>query len=241
MSAKQMAAPMAGINHRRGDCMKKEERDEELEKRMHKFDGWVKEGKIPTSSKVIPVRQSVECLQWVLPTQQVVEILRNSRSYALAPCACRTKHKRCDNPLEVCFYTNDVADKFVEQGIARRVSLEEATEVLKLANEHGLVHLTIYNPEQHVYALCSCCECCCHDIEFMKKLGRPDLVAHADYVAAVDGNLCTDCGVCADRCIFGAQIMQDGKHVFRQKRCYGCGLCVTTCPTGAVRMVLRGR
>ncbi len=59
----------------------------------------------------------------------------------------------------------------VEQGAARRVDLKEATEVLKLANQHGLIHLTIYNPEQHVYALCSCCECCCHDIEFMKKLG----------------------------------------------------------------------
>ena len=104
------------------------------------------------------------------------------------------KHKRCDKPLEVCFYTNDVADKKVEQGSARRVSLEQASETLKLANQHGLVHLTIYNPEQHVYALCSCCECCCHDIEFMKKLGRPDLVAHADYVASVDDALCNHCG-----------------------------------------------
>ena len=122
------------------------------------------------------MQQSLESLQWVLPTQQVLEILRNSRSFALAKCLCRTKHKRCENPLEVCFYTNDVADKMVTQGAARRVSLQEAVEALKLANQHGLVHLTIYNPGQHVYALCSCCECCCHDIEFMQKLGRPDLV-----------------------------------------------------------------
>lgn len=219
--------------------MKKEERDEELEKRMHMFDGWVKEGKIPSSSKIIPVQQSVSALQWVLPTQQVLEILRNSRSYALAPCLCRTKHKRCDNPLEVCFYTNDVADKKVEQGAARRVTQQEAAEVLKLANEHGLVHLTIYNPEQHVYALCSCCECCCHDIEFMKKLGRPDLVAHSDYVASMDQDLCVDCGVCAERCVFDARVMEDGKAVFRQEKCYGCGLCVTTCPSQAVKMALR--
>lgn len=219
--------------------MKKEERDEELEKRMMMFDGWVKEGKIPSSSKVIPVKESLGSLQWVLPTQQVLEILRNSRSYALANCLCRTKHKRCDNPLEVCFYTNGVADKKVEQGAARRVDLKEATEVLKLANQFGLVHLTIYNPEQHVYALCSCCECCCHDIEFMKKLGRPDLVAHADYVASVDKNKCMHCGACAERCVFGAQVMQDGKAVFMRERCYGCGLCVTSCPSNAVTMALR--
>ena len=218
--------------------MKKEERDEELEKRMQMFDGWVKEGKIPYSSKVVPVQQSLAFLQWVLPTQQVLEILRNSRSFALANCLCRTKHKRCDNPLEVCFYTNDVADKKVEKGAARHVSLQEAAEVLKLANEHGLIHLTIYNPEQHVYALCSCCECCCHDIEFMQKLGRPDLVAHADYVAVVDTEACTQCGVCAERCVFGARSGKTGAVEFLQDKCYGCGLCVSTCESDAIRMEL---
>jgi NAD-dependent dihydropyrimidine dehydrogenase PreA subunit len=230
---------VAAAKHEGQESMKKDARDEELEKRMQMFDNWVKEGKIPSSSKVIPVRQSVECLQWVLPTQQVMEILRNSRSFALAECLCRKKHKRCDNPLEVCFYINDVADKKVEQGSARRVSLEEALETLKLANQHGLVHLTIYNPEQHVYALCSCCECCCHDIEFMKKLGRPDLVAHADYAASVEDTLCTHCGVCAGRCMFDAHAMEDGKHVFQRERCYGCGLCATTCQPGAIKMGLR--
>jgi len=219
--------------------MNEENRDEELEKRMLTFDGWVKEGKIPSSSKVIPVQQSLGGLQWVLPTQQVLEILRNSRSFALANCLCRTKHKRCGNPLEVCFYTNDVADKKVEQGTARHVDLQEATEVLKLANEHGLIHLTIFNPEQHVYALCSCCECCCHDIEFMKKLGRPDLVAHADYVASVDRNTCLQCGKCVERCIFDAQVMQHGNTFFHEEHCYGCGLCVSTCPSNSIRMVLR--
>ena len=119
------------------------------------------------------------------------------------------------------------------------MSLEEASEKLKLANQHGLIHLTIYNPEQHVYALCSCCECCCHDIAFMKKLGRPDLVAHADYVASVDAGLCTHCGACVDRCVFDAQVMQEDEHVFRQERCYGCGLCVTSCQSDAITMVLR--
>ncbi len=219
--------------------MKQEPRDAELEQRMHLVDGWVKEGKIPCSSKVIPVQESLECMQWVLPTQQVLQILRNSRSFALANCLCRTKHRRCDNPREVCFYTNDVADKKVEQGAARRVDLQEAAETLKLANKHGLIHLTFYNPEQHVYALCSCCECCCHDIAFMKKLGRPDLVAHADYVAAVDPDACVQCGACAERCVFGAQSWESGAVVFHRDKCYGCGLCASTCSSGAIQMVLR--
>ncbi|MCB2191328.1 MAG: 4Fe-4S binding protein [Deltaproteobacteria bacterium] len=219
--------------------MKIEQADEELEQRLHKYDAWVTEGKIPCSSKVIPVRQSLKFMQWVLPTQQVLELLRNSRSFSLAKCLCRSKHQRCDNPLEVCFYINDVADKKVEQGEARRVGLQAAAEVLKLANEHGLVHLTIYNPEQHVYALCSCCQCCCHDIGFMKKLGRPDLVAHADYVAVVDTDACAQCGECIERCVFGAQSGEPGAVVFQQDKCFGCGLCVSTCASNAIQMVLR--
>lgn len=219
--------------------MNNKERDEELEKRMDMFDGWVKEGKIPSSSKVIPVYQAISSMQWVLPTQQVLEILRNSRSFALANCLCRTKHQRCKNPLEVCFYINDVADAMVKKGVARIVNLQVAMKTLELANEYGLIHLTIYNPEQHIYALCSCCECCCHDIEFMKKLGRPDLIAHADYVAGVDTDLCVQCGVCVERCVFDAQSRETGAVEFHQYKCFGCGLCVPTCATGAIQMNLR--
>jgi len=219
--------------------MNKEERHEELEQRMQMFDGWLKEGKIPTSSKVIPVHQSLVGLQWVLPTQQVFEILRNSRSFALANCWCRSKYKLCNKPLEVCFYINDFADKMMAQGAARQVDLEEAAGILKLANEHGLIHLTIYNPEQHVYALCSCCDCCCHDIYFMQKLGRPDLVAHADYIASVDKITCVECGKCADRCIFGAQVILNDGVSFDQGRCFGCGLCMSSCPSNSIQMVRR--
>ena len=219
--------------------MKIEPRDEILEERLAKYDDWMSEGKIPTSSKVIPVRESLGGLQWVLPTQQVLEILRNSRSFAVANCACRTRLKRCDNPLEVCFYTNDVADQRVAQGSARYVDLDEASSILKFANEHGLIHLTIYNPDQHVFAVCSCCKCCCHDIEFLKKYNRPDLIAHADYVVDVDKSKCNDCGICTERCVFEAQKMEGSLVRFDVNRCYGCGLCVSTCPTNALQMKFR--
>ena len=219
--------------------MTKSKRDEELIERLQLFDGLVQEGKIPCSSKVVPVLQSLQSLQWILPTQQMLEILRNSRSFALANCACRTACGQCDNPLEVCLYINDVADKTIALKKARRITLDEAAAVLQLANSHGLVHLTFYNPEQHVYALCSCCECCCHDIAFMKRFGRPDLIAHADYVAVVDSKACVQCATCVQRCIFGAQRLENAEVVFRQESCYGCGLCVSTCPAKAIRMRLR--
>ena len=214
-------------------------KDEYLEERLSKFDRWVKEGKVLTASKVVPVLESLSGLQWILPTQQAIEILRNMRIFALADCTCRDHYKRCKNPLETCIVVNDVAEQWIKENKARAISLEEVKAVLKKAHEHGLIHMTFYNPNQHIYALCSCCECCCWELQVMKKYRRPDLTAHADYIAEVNHEACAQCGVCVQRCVFGAQEKTAENVVFHQDRCYGCGLCVTHCPTGAITMKLR--
>lgn len=77
--------------------------DEFLAKRLAKVDLWLEEGRIPTSSKVIPIHESLKTQQWVLPTEKGVEILRNSKSFVLTECLCRSHYKRCNNPLDVCF------------------------------------------------------------------------------------------------------------------------------------------
>ncbi len=211
---------------------------ENLEERIIKYDSWVSEGKIPASSKVIPINEALNTLEWILPTNQVIEILRNSRSVALQNCDCRTKNKKCDNPIDVCFLINDTADKNVQNGKARYIKMDEAIEKLKLANEYGLVHLTIYNPDQHIFALCSCCECCCHDLQIMKKYSRTDFIAHSDYIAEMNTSSCKNCGKCIERCRFGAYEKND-IIVYNSKRCYGCGLCVTSCPTNSIILKLR--
>jgi Pyruvate/2-oxoacid:ferredoxin oxidoreductase delta subunit len=220
--------------------MHPEGKDEFVEARLKELNEWIAEGKMPFSpSKIIPVSESLSGLQWVLPTQQAIDILRNMRTFALGDCACRTHYKRCNNPIEVCIRTNDTADKLVAEGKARYISLDEAEATLRAANEKGLIHLAVHTPKQHIYAICSCCECCCTELQLLRKCQRPDLIAHADYVAEVDNDKCIQCGACVKRCVLGAQ-EQDGKSVvFHQDKCYGCGLCVTKCPTHAIYMRLR--
>lgn len=213
--------------------------DAYLEERLTQYDAWLREGRIPFSTKVIPIREALDIRQWVLPTEQVIEFLRSARSFALTACTCRSHYQRCDNPLEVCFLLDDAADQAVADYTARPVSLEEATVVLRQANERGLVHLTIYEPEHKVYAVCSCCSCCCHDLQFLQVYGRGDLIAHSEYVAQADLEACTQCGACVERCVFGARVWQ-GDHVsYDAGACYGCGLCVTVCAAGATVLTLR--
>jgi Pyruvate/2-oxoacid:ferredoxin oxidoreductase delta subunit len=210
-----------------------------LAHRLKRYDSWAGRGKVSFSSRVIPVTESLELRQWVLPGEQVMQILRQARSIAVQNCECRSHYQRCDNPLEVCFLLNETGDRYVAQNQARRVSLAEAAQILKNANQSGLVHLALYMPDHELYALCSCCSCCCHDLQMVRLYDRPDLMVHSEYVAITDDDTCMDCGECVDRCMFQARIMEDDRMLYRADACLGCGLCVTVCPVQATSMQLR--
>jgi heterodisulfide reductase subunit A len=52
--------------------------------------------------------------------------------------------------------------------------------------------------------------------------------------AAVDVALCGGCGVCVSACPFGAvRLGPDRKAVVEAVHCHGCGTCAAGCPTGA--------
>ena len=220
---------------------KKKYHDPFLEKRLIKYDKWLKKGKISFSSKVIPVSESITPNQWILPTEQVMFILINAKSVAVQNCECRSHYKRCDNPLEVCFLLNDVGDKLVSKGMARNVLMTEAIKILRMANKRGLVHLSLYRPDHEIYALCSCCSCCCHDLQIIKHFGRKELMVRSEYAAETVLKSCIHCGICIERCVFGARVNVNGIMQYNPEACMGCGLCVTTCPVGATSMVIRKR
>lgn len=49
----------------------------------------------------------------------------------------------------------------------------------------------------------------------------------------VDERLCTECGLCQEKCPYGA-ISLDTKPVFDHDKCYGCWACYNHCPTKAI-------
>lgn len=206
--------------------------------RIGKTEETIKNGQLEYSSKVIPVKKEIAATQYILPSQQAIEFLRNARLVALAKCGCRVAFRNCNNPVDTCILLDEEAEYLISRGYAKKISLEEAKKVLEIADEAGLVHLTLYLPGQKIYAICSCCSCCCHDLQALLKYGKTFLVAKADYIATCNTELCIGCGVCFERCIFGAREMLNGKSIVKEENCYGCGLCVTTCPTKASELVL---
>jgi NAD-dependent dihydropyrimidine dehydrogenase PreA subunit len=210
--------------------------DEWLKTYIDKYDKFISEDKISYASRVIPVNESLQAVQHILPSAQVAEILKDAGLITLAKCICRLKYKKCDNPLEVCFVLNDVGKKWIADGYSREVTLDEALEIIKLANKNGLVHLTLYKPDHELFALCSCCSCCCHDLQLLLAYGKDYITVKSDYMAVDDPERCSDCGLCMDRCAFKARTLENEKMVYDQTKCYGCGLCLTTCPEEAIRL-----
>lgn len=194
---------------------------------------------LPESISTISINKTIPApISVILSQNTVIQILEQARSYALRDCQCRMIYKNCNNPLRVCFTLNETSDRLVERGVAERISLEEAKEVLKKANEHGLVHMALYSDwlKGEVFDICSCCSCCCSPLRILRDYGVKHHVEKSGLVAKVDIDKCTSCGICIERCPFNARTLENDKAYTNENLCFGCGLCVTTCPTGAIHL-----
>ncbi len=120
--------------------------------------------------------------------------------------------------------------------MARKITLEEATEMLAKCREAGLV--TQPATSQNPAGMCNCCEDCCGVLRALNKHPKPAEIVFSNHLAIVEIDDCTGCETCLDRCQMNALSMNDEDlTVVNKDRCIGCGLCVTTCPTEALKLV----
>lgn len=187
-------------------------------------------------AKVLPMPESVmDPVSVVLPYETALGILENTRSISVRNCECRVTYKNCYGPLRTCLGLNEFSDELVERGVSQKVSLGEAKEILRLANQHGLVHQALYTDwlRGEVFDVCSCCSCCCTYLRTYINYGVKHHIAGSGLVANVDSEVCSGCGICLTRCVFKARRIENGKSIVEESDCLGCGLCTTACPTRA--------
>jgi len=189
--------------------------------------------------RVIAVEQTIDAHSEVLHFDLVSKMLEKAETFALAHCACRISVRGCDRPTETCLMLDGTAKFLVERKFAREITKEEALEVLRVAEEAGLVH-TCTNSQDRLAVICNCCPCCCMVLKGWTRLKNPYAFARSRWHASVDARLCTGCAACRDeRCPMAAVDITDHVAEVQPHRCIGCGLCVSTCPEAAISMVLR--
>lgn len=190
-------------------------------------------------TRVIPVERAIDTRVEVLPFEVVSRMLERNDTFALTACACRVSVAACDKPRDVCLIFDATGRFLIDRGFAREITREEALDVLRRADEAGLVHTT-NNSQDRLVLICSCCPCCCTILRGLTQLNNPNAFAVSRWSARVEPDLCNGCGVCEDeRCPVAAIVVRESVAQVDEARCIGCGLCVTGCDVEAVRLVPR--
>ncbi len=194
----------------------------------------------PQIMQVVPVEKEIPVRQEALTYQQVSNLIEQSKSFMLNECICKKEQgllgNRCTMPLEVCLAMDPEPDRLESSPLGgKAITKEEAYEVLRRAEEAGLVHLTTNVESGHWY-ICNCCGCCCGVLRAV-NMGFPRIV-NSHYYAEIDPDKCSACGICADeRCqVKAIDKTEDFSRVIKEK-CIGCGLCATTCSEDAIKLV----
>ncbi len=189
--------------------------------------------------RTIPVGRSIQAGMEVLPHEQAEELVRKQKKFLVAPCICRREHELkgggCGKLMEACLVFGWGADYYERNGLGRMITLEETLDILRKADEEGLV-LQPGN-SQDIVNICCCCGDCCQVLKNLQLYPAPGDLSSSPFRVELDGEACIGCEACPERCQMGALEMHGEKAALKPERCIGCGLCVSTCPSEALKLV----
>lgn len=187
--------------------------------------------------RVLPIEETIQDKRQLIPYYQAVHYLQKTSAIALVDCICRTTYNRCDKPRKVCLALGEQGEFFIARGIGEEINIRRGREILDIAEKNGLVH-SIDNKEDPCF-LCNCCECCCVFVQALKKLGIFTSLGKSGFIALLDLELCNQCEICLDKCIFEAISYENENIKVDEDKCFGCGLCAYSCPQEAVKLILK--
>lgn len=193
--------------------------------------------KIP-QLRVIPVNKSVNVTNDILPYEQVYELIKAYNEFTVLDCICRKEQhllgKGCNKPLESCLSFGIATERNKRLNRGRIIDRSEALDILNRAEKAGLV-LQTGNARKALY-ICTCCGCCCGVLRSIKNDIKPAGRVSSPFRAVYDPSDCSVCEICIDRCQMDALSVDDGILNLNTDRCIGCGLCISTCPTGSLTL-----
>ena len=202
-------------------------------------------GHKPPLARTVPIDMEIESKTQIQPYENIRKMIEEAKSFNLLECICRKERALdghpCDHTLEAClqFSNEEGAYDYFKLG-GRIISKEEAIKVLENAEDEGLVHNVFYNVKEGHFAVCNCCPCSCGVFRAVKEFKAPHALAKSNFVALIDQDSCSECGVCAEeRCPMDAIVEEDGGYRVLSDVCIGCGVCTVTCPTDSITLIAR--
>lgn len=155
--------------------------------------------------RVIPIEKAIEGETRRASYEEVSKYLNENTIFSVSDCSCRTSREAmgegCGHLKEdMCIQLGDAASYYIRTKRGRAITREEAFEIIKRAEENGLMH-QIPNTDGpgHTHAICNCCGCSCYATRIAGMFLNNDMV-RSNYISKVDKDKCVACGECVEVC-----------------------------------------
>ncbi|MGL6107758.1 FAD-dependent oxidoreductase [Romboutsia sp.] len=155
--------------------------------------------------RVIPIERSIDGNSRKVSYEEISKHLNEASVFSVSDCSCRTSREAMGEGCghlkeEMCIQLDHAAEYYIKTGRGREISREEAFEIIKRAEDNGLMH-SIPNLDEpgHTHAICNCCGCGCYAMRLANEFVNNDIV-RSNYKSVVDESKCVACGECVDVC-----------------------------------------
>jgi len=184
----------------------------------------------------------------VIPLKDAEKVMEICSPAAIMSCICRKGTRAVDERSENEYTCMGMGvgmlkwERWPERykGGVKFLNPEEAKEWNREMDKKGFCHLLMIFEPPFIGGFCQCDYPDCGLIRTAVDFNVGALLK-SHYVAQVDYDICNGCGICAQRCQWGALKFEvtTQKANIDQFKCYGCGLCETGCPRGAIKLLDR--
>lgn len=155
--------------------------------------------------RVIPIQSAIQSDTRHASYEEISHYLNQHTIFSVSDCSCRTVREKmgegCGHLKEdMCIQMGHAAEYYIKTGRARQITREEAFEIIKRAEENGLMHdIPNLDGEGKTHAICNCCGCGCLAIRNAIMYRNPDF-SRSNYISVIDEEKCVACGECVEHC-----------------------------------------
>ncbi len=155
--------------------------------------------------RVIPVENAIPAEAQQIDKERVSYYIEKNADHLCAlPCQCRRVRKLMgegagDLDESFCLFMGHCADMFINLGRGKKLTKEEAYEMMRHVEEIGCVHQITTLEDGNTFAICNCQPESCLALGVTQYFNTPAFT-QSNYVAEIDKEKCVACGQCVDKC-----------------------------------------
>ena len=155
--------------------------------------------------RVIPIETAIDGETRKASYEEVSHYLNENEIFSVSDCSCRKTRRimgeGCGHlEKDMCIQLGQAAEYYIRTGKGRKITREEAFDIIKRAEENGLFHqIPNTDGSGHTHAICNCCVCSCFSMRTAAYFHEPTLI-RSNYVSHVDKEKCVACGQCVEYC-----------------------------------------